>query len=87
MGSGSSKGSNVPSDEYRSLLYAGQLVMEQSTIWPEEYDELEWAEKQRLEQSLHADPQRAVHLEYVRMHTGFCRQITVTPEDMQRLAG
>jgi hypothetical protein len=26
-------------------------------------------------------------LEYVRMHTGFCRQITVTAEDAQRVRG
>jgi hypothetical protein len=34
---------------------------------------------------LHASPKDAAHLEYVRMHTGFRRQITVTPEDLDRL--
>jgi len=34
---------------------------------------------------LHSDPAKANLLEYVRVHTGFSRQITVTPEDLERL--
>jgi hypothetical protein len=67
--------------------YREALVMETITIWPEEYDSLEQAQKSRLEAKLHADPQQCSQLEYVRQHTGFCRQITVTPEDMARIGG
>ena len=65
--------------------YREALVMEENTIWPEEYDDLEPEEKARLEEALHADPENASHLEYVRVHTGFCRQITVTADDLQRV--
>ena len=34
---------------------------------------------------LHAEPARAAEIEYVRLYTGFCRQITVTPADLERL--
>jgi hypothetical protein len=65
--------------------YREALVVEEATIWPEEYNDLELEEQHRLETALHADPQHASHLAYLRMHTGFCRQITVTPEDIERL--
>jgi hypothetical protein len=65
--------------------YRESLVMETRTIWPEPYDAWEPADKQRLAWALHADPASAAHLEYVRTHTGFCRQIVVTPEDVARL--
>ena len=69
-----------PFDPYREAL-----VMEAITIWPEEYDELDPAERSRIEQALHSDPASASDLTYVRMHTGFQRQIAVTPEDVERL--
>jgi len=65
--------------------YREALVMEQATIWPEEYDDFEPEESQKVEQELHADPEQCAHLEYIRSHTGFCRQITVTEEDLTRL--
>ena len=65
--------------------YREALVIETHTIWPAEYDDWEASEKQELARSLHADPDNVGHLEYVRMHTGFCRQITVTAADIQRL--
>lgn len=67
-------------DEYREAL-----VIETSTIWPDQYDSWEASEKERIAQLLHENPQDAAHLEYVRVHTGFCRTITVTDEDVQRL--
>lgn len=67
--------------------YREALIMEISTVWPEEYDELETEEKGRIAAALHADPEQCGHLEYIRTHTGFCRQITVTPDDLQRLNG
>jgi hypothetical protein len=66
--------------------YREALVMEAITIWPEEYDDLELAERQRIEQALHADPANAAELAYVRMHSGFQRQITVTQADVERLS-
>ncbi len=65
--------------------YREAVVVETSTVWPEEYDELEPSEKQRIAAALHADPESCTGLEYVRMHTGFCRQITVTEADVDRV--
>jgi len=67
--------------------YREALIIETSTVWPEEYDDLELSEKQRLAKALHADPENCSELEYVRNHTGFCRQVTVTADDVQRLRG
>jgi hypothetical protein len=67
--------------------YREALVMETNTIWPSEYDELPATEKAALEEKLHASPANCGQLEYVRTHTGFCRQITVTSGDVQRLSG
>jgi hypothetical protein len=65
--------------------YREALVMETHTIWPVQYEALSDSERARIEAALHADPNQCANLEYIRTHTGFCRQITVTPEDMQRL--
>ncbi len=65
--------------------YREALIMEHETLWPEEYDHLEQEEKARLEEKLHADPENASVLEYVRVHTGFSRKITVTQEDLDRV--
>ena len=59
--------------------------METVTVWPREYDDWEPVERQRIEQRLHAEPEKVAHLEYVRMHTGFRRQITVTSADLGRI--
>lgn len=64
--------------------YREALVMETVTIWPEEFDEIEFEERARLEPVLHAGAEEAAELEYVRTHTGFCRQITVTQADLDR---
>jgi len=66
--------------------YREALVMETTTIWPEEYEDVDPAEKQRIEQALHADPQNCSNLTYFRTHTGFCRQITVTEDDLERVS-
>ncbi len=67
--------------------YREALVVETNTIWPEEFSEIDVAERERIEQRLHADPKAAAEFEYVRLATGFCRQITVTAEDIQRAKG
>jgi hypothetical protein len=61
------------------------LVVETNTIWPEELAGLSASERQRIEQRLHADPEHAAQMEYLRLPTGFCRQITVTAADVERL--
>jgi len=67
-------------DEYREAL-----IMETTTIWPAEYEDLLPEERVRAEAALHGQAQKCTQIEYVRTHTGFCRQITVTPEDAQRV--
>ena len=66
--------------------YREALVMETSTVWPDEYDSLEPTEKSKIADALHSDPENCSTLEYVRTHTGFCRQITVTGDDYERVA-
>lgn len=65
--------------------YREALVVETHTIWPAELGSIPPAEKVQLEAKLHAKPQDCAGLEYVRVHTGFCRQITVSPADLQRV--
>lgn len=65
--------------------YREALVVETDTIWPEEY-ELDPYQQAELSARLHASPEEAAHLEYVRTHTGFCRTIYVTEDDYQRVS-
>lgn len=67
--------------------YREALVVETHTVWPAEHQGLDAAEKLPVEQALHADPKSCTRLEYIRLHTGFCRQITVTAEDLKRVRG
>ena len=69
-------------DQYREAL-----IVETNTIWPPEFTQLDAQEKQRVETALHAAPEQCPELEYVRVHTGFCRQITVTAPDLARVRG
>ncbi|MFM8253066.1 MAG: hypothetical protein ACKOBW_15845 [Planctomycetota bacterium] len=64
--------------------YREALVMETNTLWPEALADVSVEERQRVEAILHSKPDQASHLEYVRVHTGFCRQITVTEADLSR---
>jgi len=66
--------------------YREALIVENVTVWQDEYDDWSPTDRQRIEALLHAEPQQAAQLEYVRQHTGFSRQITVTPADLERLA-
>jgi hypothetical protein len=67
--------------------YREALVVETTTVWPAEQQGLDAVEKRKIEAALHADPKNSEQLEYIRMHTGFCRQITVTADDLKRLRG
>ncbi|MGQ9576738.1 MAG: hypothetical protein ACUVUC_15635 [Thermoguttaceae bacterium] len=65
--------------------YREALVVERLTVWPQQFAGLPDDQRQRIESLLHADPASASQLHYVRLPSGFCRKITVTPEDLQRL--
>ena len=65
--------------------YREALVVETATDWPPEMADFDAERRQHLETLLHADAAQCSQLEYVRLHTGFCRRITVTPEDVARL--
>lgn len=64
--------------------YREALVLETATVWPDDCT-VPPGERASLERALHAAPQQAAHLEYVRLHTGFQRSIVVTPADLTRL--
>jgi len=65
--------------------YREALVVETKTLWPAELASTPAADRQRIEAALHADAQHAAQLEYVRLHAGFCRKITVTSADVDRV--
>jgi hypothetical protein len=66
--------------------YREALVMETETEWPVELAEVARAERARISLALHTSADQASHLEYVRTHTGFCRKIVVTPDDVARVS-
>ena len=67
--------------------YREALVVETLTVWPEDLSgaPLGDSQRRRIEDRLHLDPAAASELEYVRLHTGFIRKITVTTADLERL--
>jgi hypothetical protein len=65
--------------------YREALIMETETVWPDELAGIEPARKTRIAQALHQDAAQCGELEYIRTHTGFCRKITVTPDDVERV--
>lgn len=65
--------------------YRESLIVEEKTIWPEELSDVPLEKRGMIARQLHADAASCDHLEYVRLHTGFCRQITVTQQDVTRL--
>lgn len=65
--------------------YREALIVEVETAWPDEYDDWEPTERARVERLLHSSPEAASQLEYVRTHTGFCRRIVVTADDIERV--
>ncbi len=65
--------------------YREALVVETATEWTPGVGPSEPADRQRVATKLHAEPNAAAQLEYLRLHSGFCRKITVTPDDLARL--
>ncbi|TWT96720.1 hypothetical protein Pla108_24940 [Botrimarina colliarenosi] len=75
-----------PFDPYREAL-----VVEEVTLWPgatrAAAGDWEPTRRRRFERLLHAEAASAAELHYVRVHTGFSRQITVQVADLDRLTG
>lgn len=73
-----------PFDRYREAL-----VVETQTLWSPEARAavVDWepARRGRVERLLHTNAAEAAELNYVRVHTGFCRQIIVQTADLDRL--
>ena len=65
--------------------YREALVVETATVWPADVV-MDPTSRTHFEAALHAHPESASHLEYVRVHSGFCRTIHVTEDDLERLA-
>jgi hypothetical protein len=67
--------------------YREALVVETNTVWPDDLADAPrgQTERQRIAARLHADPAQAAELEYIRLHTGFIRRITVTAAELERL--
>lgn len=65
--------------------YREALIMETETVWPDEFASLAPTTKAKIAEKLHAAPDKCVTLDYVRVHTGFCRKITVTQADLDRV--
>jgi hypothetical protein len=65
--------------------YREALVVERQTIWPAESSGAPsgGADRRRIEDRLHSAPANASELEYVRLHAGFIRKITVTAADLK----
>lgn len=61
------------------------LVMETVTLWDPSLAKLPDDDKLWLSRALHAEPKLASKIRYERTHTGFTREITVTPVDVERL--
>ena len=62
-------------------------MIETKTVWPDDLPDVPQGESERgrIEERLHADPAHAAELDYVRLHAGFIRKITVTAADLERL--
>lgn len=83
--------SSVPRLSKDSLLpdkfdpYRESLIVEEKTIWPDALSHVPLERRGEIARQLHADAASCSELEYVRLHTGFCRQVTVTQQDVTRL--
>jgi hypothetical protein len=68
--------------------YREALVIETLTVWPADLPgaPLGDSDRRRIEDRLQSDPAYATELEYVRLHAGFIRKITVTAADLEKIA-
>ncbi len=65
--------------------YREALVVETATVWPAEGSDITPAQREEIEQKLHADAAACAQIEYIRVTTGFCRKISVTADDIERV--
>lgn len=65
--------------------YREGLVVETATVWSADLKGIWASDRQQMAAQLHADAQQASQLEYIRVPSGFCRRITVTAQDVERL--
>jgi hypothetical protein len=61
------------------------LVMETRTAWDPAVGKLSDEDKAWLAKVVHETPSHAAKIAYERSHTGFTREITVTPDDVARI--
>ena len=66
--------------------YREALVVESVTVWPADWRTSQPTGVPRWKSSCTPIRPPAAQLEYIRVHTGFCRRITVTPADLARLS-
>ena len=62
-----------------------RLVVEIRTEWAAVIADVPRENRPALARQLHADPSACIEVRYDRMHTGFCRVVVVSPEDLERL--
>ena len=67
--------------------YREALIIETNTIWPEQYEELDPQKKKKSQPRCTPIRKTLRTWFYVRMHSGFCREITITDEDIARVKG
>lgn len=67
--------------------YREALVVEIETVWPESCRDWSNERKATAEARLHATAERRSQLRYFRLHTGFCRIIHPTDEDLREVEG
>ena len=59
-----------------------RLVVEVRTDWSEVAEAVPMGDRPAIARRLHGSPQACPSVRYDRMHTGFCRVITVTAADL-----
>jgi hypothetical protein len=62
------------------------IVAELRTVWSPEVPDLPADRRGKIARWLHAHADQAANVVYDRTHTGFCRTITVTAKDVERVA-
>ena len=61
------------------------LVIESRTDWDPSVGKLSDEDKAFLARTVHLFPAKAAKVSYLRSHTGFTREITVTEQDIARI--
>lgn len=67
--------------------YREALVVEIDTVWPEACRDWSAERKAAAEARLHATAERRPQLRYFRLHTGFCRIVVPSEDDLREVEG